>query len=351
MKLSTIFTALLFSIISFTLFAQPVLDYGDNYYTLGDVITTELVNPTGFDEGPDGANQTWDYSSLAITGQTLINEVIEPSGTNAGGSFTTSNIALTDDNAGMITYFIQNDNEFVFTGSAIDMINQVIAFDNNQTLFTWPFTMGSEVSDTYSADYVNSGFPATQTGEMTTTSVGYGTITLPNSTVVENALKIRREQSTINTITISENNESVSEVIISSVFWMTPSTSRAVLIHTETNFIINGVPQDPSFQVQMIDPGDVGVSNFETSNLADINIYPNPSTDIVNVIFTSNESEDYQIRIYTSEGRLVKESSGLRSSNINSIIEIPISSLSRGLYLVELTIGGSYKVKRVFVKS
>jgi len=118
MKLSTIFTALLFSIISFTLFAQPVLDYGDNYYTLGDVITTELVNPTGFDEGPDGANQTWDYSSLAITGQTLINEVIEPSGTNAGGSFTTSNIALTDDNAGMITYFIQNDNEFVFTGSA-----------------------------------------------------------------------------------------------------------------------------------------------------------------------------------------------------------------------------------------
>lgn len=79
----------------------------------------------------------------------------------------------------------------------------------------------------------------------------------------------------------------------------------------------------------------------------DLNIYPNPFNDKLNITFSNNEKSNSIIEIYNQTGALVKTLSIEKKSG-NQEIEINTEDLSNGIYFVNLKIGEN-KISRKIV--
>lgn len=89
-----------------------------------------------------------------------------------------------------------------------------------------------------------------------------------------------------------------------------------------------------------MDRNTLSIDNFESSTISNFNVYPNPSSDIINIMSVNNIIKILKIYDYT--GRLIKK------INVNkSKIEINISSYSKGLYIIE----ANNLIKLKFIKN
>lgn len=75
-------------------------------------------------------------------------------------------------------------------------------------------------------------------------------------------------------------------------------------------------------------------------------VFPNPTTDVLNVRFKSDKVQNYTISIYSRSGQFVKKMSYRASYGTNTVPPIEVNMLSKGTYFVRLedeekVIGGS----------
>jgi uncharacterized repeat protein (TIGR01451 family) len=97
---------------------------------------------------------------------------------------------------------------------------------------------------------------------------------------------------------------------------------------------------------EIIDPTSILENNEIEMNW---NIYPNPSTNILNINFQLSSSEKIKVEIYNLYGQKIKT---LVHEEFNKGIhqeKIQVETLSNGVYFIQLTIGSSKQVKK-FVK-
>ena len=64
------------------------------------------------------------------------------------------------------------------------------------------------------------------------------------------------------------------------------------------------------------------------------NVYPNPAQELLNIIYTSNNFEDFDLKIFNSVGQLVmfKEYSALKELSV----QIAVNEYDRGMYQIQL---------------
>ena len=88
----------------------------------------------------------------------------------------------------------------------------------------------------------------------------------------------------------------------------------------------------------------IGCEVLETKELKsgqnDINLYPNPTTNLL--FIENNKSTPMKIEIYSMEGKLMKE-----VSESNSLISIDINKFEKGVYIVFVESNGIKKMKKV----
>ena len=89
-----------------------------------------------------------------------------------------------------------------------------------------------------------------------------------------------------------------------------------------------------------------GTASIDDINLFDFNLFPNPSSDVINLTFDNIVSEQITIEIYDVLGKLNKIDN---ISVANTKVSIDISSLSRGIYIIKAYFGNSISVQR-FIK-
>jgi len=94
---------------------------------------------------------------------------------------------------------------------------------------------------------------------------------------------------------------------------------------------------DTAFLIITID-GPVGNTNFDFSN---INVYPNPTEDLLNI--TLNENEIKRLEIFTSEGK--------RIENLNQQSQINVSDFSDGIYFLKATMQNGKIYRTKFLKN
>ena len=73
------------------------------------------------------------------------------------------------------------------------------------------------------------------------------------------------------------------------------------------------------------------IDNFSSS---EFNIYPNPTTGIVNIEFT-NISEDIKVKLFNVLGEIVSENIEMKTKN-KTTLKIDLSTFAKGIYFVEL---------------
>ncbi|MBK7856172.1 MAG: T9SS type A sorting domain-containing protein [Bacteroidetes bacterium] len=91
--------------------------------------------------------------------------------------------------------------------------------------------------------------------------------------------------------------------------------------------------------------GFVGVDDA-TSSLNNIQIYPNPANDHLVVNLGSTPKENGIVNITDATGRIVKTEKAL---NGNAVLNLDVSSLSNGIYFLEVNVGSVMGIGR-FIK-
>lgn len=90
----------------------------------------------------------------------------------------------------------------------------------------------------------------------------------------------------------------------------------------------------------------LGVSDNE---LTGVLLYPNPSSEKVNISFNSTNGDAYQIKIINSLGQVIKEI-GETSFNESNDISLDVSNFSIGLYFVKIEVDNLSTIKKLLIK-
>lgn len=71
--------------------AQPVIEDAENF-SIGMILHYQVCDPQGFEPGPAGPNQTWDFSSLRPLPDTITQWMASPSSHPLGVLFPNANL-------------------------------------------------------------------------------------------------------------------------------------------------------------------------------------------------------------------------------------------------------------------
>ena len=88
------------------------------------------------------------------------------------------------------------------------------------------------------------------------------------------------------------------------------------------------------------------VNNVRSANENLIQVYPNPASDII-AIQSNNSLNDAMVVIRTVDGRMVRK---VQVAGMGTVVEMPVSELSSGVYFLEITQNGATTTKRFNVK-
>jgi hypothetical protein len=144
---------LLLSLILFTgtLSAQITIDQGD-MPSIGDNIPRKSDTMT-VHQGPGGSgpNQTWNFTNTSIFVLNENTSVVSVASTPSANQFSSSNLAMTNDNASYL-YFNKSAQSFTTQGFSGDLLGTGVinaVFTPALTLHQFPRTFGSTFTDTY----------------------------------------------------------------------------------------------------------------------------------------------------------------------------------------------------------
>lgn len=82
--------------------------------------------------------------------------------------------------------------------------------------------------------------------------------------------------------------------------------------------------------------------------LADVNIFPNPATDVLNISFTAADS-DYTVAITDLQGRVIASNAVSGVSGTQNV-SFPVSDVANGSYLVTISSAAGVYTKNVVIK-
>ncbi len=295
---------------AFSISAQPVLTLNDIGYEVGQAFQGH--NGAWMDPGSAGANQTWDFTGFVESTSFTIN-FVDPASTANGASFPGATVGLSLSAAPHIAYYESNASIQALLGISANGTN--IFYSDREEYARFPVTYGDQFTDEiYSAFY--SGANWTRDGDVDINVDGYGTVTLPNGTVVTDVLRVHA----------SEEYEDV--VVGQPSSAMTTTTNLYFYYKAGTHYPIVNIamvsnPMQSGGYMEYIDYTPQGISN--RYNLS-VRTYPNPVTERVYL----NSSEIFEtITIISSSGAIV------RSETTDGTMGLDVKDLVPGIYFLE----------------
>lgn len=332
---------LLLTIVSSGLSAQLIIDQSD-MPSIGDNIPrksdTMTVHPG---PGGSGANQTWNF---VATSAFVINEntsVVSVASTPNGNQFSSSNMAMTNDNASYL-YFNNSAQSFTTQGFAGDLLGTGVInvnFASSLTLHQFPRTYGSTFTDTYGLNVTVPGASFNpllsqinfrRIANVVDETDGWGQITTPFGTY--NVLRVKR-----------------TEIFTDSIFALPifPPTWQLVSTNTDTTQNYSWFAKDGKLAVAEMSFDTLGLPKifkwtelpgiglgFEEQALHEVSVYPNPATDVLYIETKQGVSyENLNLLIYNQFGRLI---SNEKLDTSLGKKELSVGDYEEGLYHWEI---------------
>jgi len=76
------------------------------------------------------------------------------------------------------------------------------------------------------------------------------------------------------------------------------------------------------------------------------NIYPNPASGDVSVVFNAEKKEDYRITVTSVLGQIMMNKEGISTNGLNKVV-LDISNLTVGTYVVNISVGNKVKTHKI----
>lgn len=181
------------------LFAQRDFTRADTF-AIGDSASYLAVDATGLNPGPAGNGITWDFSNLTrIPAEDYETRWDSPNVAPNQADFPGANLVEIQDleDTTGYTFFDVSDSRFILLGLDLPDVG-VLTYSDTNLWINFPLSFGESQNDDFVGTYTSTELgPPTivnRTGNLMTTYDGYGTIILPDGTVVNDVIRLKLNQ-------------------------------------------------------------------------------------------------------------------------------------------------------------
>ena len=106
------------------------------------------------------------------------------------------------------------------------------------------------------------------------------------------------------------------------------------------NHFLDYYPAEGSESLTKTDTNESFRENIKSLSGSNLNVYPNPASGVVSILFSTIETSKIKLELYDMSGKLVKNLyEGVLNKNAQRKIELQTKSLPAGIYMVSLQTG------------
>lgn len=322
----------LFLVFSFqALSAQPTITSASNPQ-IGQSWDAVLSDPVGFDPGPGGANQSWNFANLdtAEAPALFTFEVLAPTGNPLASDFSSATHIIYWKIFGfeLYQYELSDQSERVTLGgvswdpSDSSLLNKTLYTDNDDAL-KYPLTYQDSYTFSSRQEVSGFGFTAVYGIEGTVTADGYGSLTTPAGTFTD-VLRFRVQRIRIDSSFFVGQKDTAVQYI-----WMQEGNATALLVYETTT------SEDEEPSLNWTSPNNAnGIFGPLAEKEKEINIFPNPGSSNFQLELSDfSLHEDIQIEVLDLQGKLLYEK---EMRNNGNIISLSLADFSPGIYQISL---------------
>ena len=311
------------SMVSLPLAAQT-LNNGNTSAVVGETFTMHEANY--MPPGPAGASQTWNFASLN-TGAAQALGYVTPASTGHSSGVPGANLAA-DVGSDNSAFDQTSANGWDLLGVYSSTGTVTMFYSNSERTLSYPLSYNDTWSDTFASNFTSNGFPVARAGSCNGIADGYGTLVMPYGTVT-NVLRVKFDEDYSDDI----GGFGTVDYDFTSYSWIKPGTHNPLLVINDNVTTSFGSPTTTQI-ARWLQGGPIGIDEA-LRNAIGIDIFPNPATDAVSVVFSS-EGGSLQLEIIDNTGRLVR-SEGLNATLGIGRHDLDVIALPAGLYMVRIT--------------
>lgn len=322
---------LFFSVLSAK--AQPTLSSannpvaGESYYYR---VTDTIAQP-----GPGGTGQTWNFTGVQVTLNTVIVHYVTPASTPYAASFPGANLASYVQ-PGDYNYYTTGSSGFSYKGRGNGSDIASIT-GSNYLLLSYPLSYGSNITNTISG----TTSVATISGTVNIFADGTGTLRLPSITY-NNVLRVKVTED----ITFSFG-PGVDEIVHTESYYWYNSTYRGPLMRLIVS-TTSGIASGYSKSVGVADFG-LGLEDLARPSLGALSVYPSPATSAAQVELEVLKAGATEFALLDLTGREVQRwNEQLTPGTYKRRLEV--ADLPRGIYLLTVRGEGMTREQRLILE-
>ncbi len=337
---------LLLALVTFSSIAlsQPTLD-SESFYNPGDQVVGFAVDPSGVNDGTDGANQTWDFSQFQTQGESNFwgGLIVHPSELSDFDLFSDANVAMVL-NDGTIRYWSNDESGLTAIGQGGD--HDILQLNDANSWLSYPFSYGSSISDEANGTLFGACNDFQWESVSETQGVGYGTLVLPSGTF-ENVLKIRRISFT------NQINEEIGmerENNIVEHFWFQPGVAGPLLyMRSWSN---NGCPgMNEGVEIVYTLPSqNTNTPNEISSEDITLSVFPNPASTTTHLNIRTGAFTEAEIWVSDLLGKNVLQIGDKEQIENTRLFDINLGILQPGVYVVNVKMNHTHFTERLVIQ-
>lgn len=239
----------------------------------GDEFTNKMIDAILFDPGASGADVTWDFSGVTLTGETNDYAFITAAATGQSAAFPDANVAA--DN-GMGNYSFYKINASVYENHGIYTPDVTVLYSDPEELMTFPITYNATNSDDFYST-IDAGVEIIRSGTVETVADGYGTLKLPDGTYTDVMRVFVHE--VYSDVTVGVPVDIDYDMYI--WFWLKEGVVGPLFTYYFSSVSTGGFPTIS--QVAMINESNSTVGIKDQTAQTTLKAFPNPANDMVHV--------------------------------------------------------------------
>jgi hypothetical protein len=342
-----IYLSILTGALAFTVNAQLTLTKAFNEPVIGDIEIRKGYDSTTTVPKNSGAGQSWNFSSLTSNTVTEVHTYTTVASTPSASSFPSATLA-DDDGTGNYNYFKSTPSTYEMVGF-VTAAGSSATFTDSGIIASWPVSFGYSSTDTYAGtvDYLSITGPGS--GTVNVTAPGSGTVTLPGSIVFNNCLQVKIENLSYANIGTFPLTFTINGVTTEYHYYTGTQKFPIVMVAYDSQTVNSGSGPTVQNSASITINNNVltGINNINLEAL-NYNVYPNPTTNNVNINLTNEKTEAVSVVVINNLGQIV------RSIDLGSAPEIKYlmntSDLTSGIYHVKTTVGEKSTTKKLIIQ-
>lgn len=306
--------------------AQPTLVASSSNPQINDAYIAYNFTPVANQQGNSGANQTWNFGSLS-TSSSVTGLVISPVGTPYASQQPTANGCFKLGNSNY-QYYLTSASSWQWLG--LYDLSISYAFDNAQTLLSYPISFNGTFTDTYRASFsIGGSIPGFRSGTISAVADAWGTLTTP-FTSYTNTLRIKYTN-TYTDSTFIASSWQVRNYTSTGYYWFKSGIHYPLMNFT----YITGASTSSS--ATWVRPSGVGIEENLAAQL-NMLVYPNPAQERSTLSMELTEASDVLVRVLDMQGREVIAYPTERYLPGKLQLPLDVANLPAGNYLLQAII-------------